>query len=139
LPINGDGLAEKASGQAVELVLTKYWLYNTQTGVGGEGMITKEMTIAEVLTRSPQTAVVFSLAGMDCLDCPTARAESIEDAAEAYDVDVDELIQQRNRTGDKPNFEAGNVYAFACFCFSGGSLFMPASRFLARSFCGWEP
>jgi hybrid cluster-associated redox disulfide protein len=60
-------------------------------------MITKEMTIAEVLTRSPQTAVVFLSAGMDCLECPSARAESIEDAAEAHGVDVEALIHQLNR------------------------------------------
>jgi hybrid cluster-associated redox disulfide protein len=60
-------------------------------------MITKEMTIAEVLTRSPQTATVFLTAGMDCLDCPSARAESIEDAADAHGVDVEDLVHQLNR------------------------------------------
>lgn len=60
-------------------------------------MITKEMTIAEVLVRSPQTATVFLSLGMDCLDCPTARGESIEDAAEAHDIDLDDLLHQLNR------------------------------------------
>jgi hybrid cluster-associated redox disulfide protein len=60
-------------------------------------MITKEMTIAEVLSMSPQTAAVFLSAGMECIDCPSARAESIEDAAEAHDIDVDDLIHQLNR------------------------------------------
>jgi hybrid cluster-associated redox disulfide protein len=60
-------------------------------------MITKEMTIAEVLVRSPQTATVFFSAGMDCLDCPSARAESIEDAAEAHGIDVEDLVHQLNR------------------------------------------
>jgi hybrid cluster-associated redox disulfide protein len=60
-------------------------------------MITKEMTIAEVLARSPQTAIVFLSAGMECIDCPSARAESIEDAAEAHDIDVDDLVHQLNR------------------------------------------
>ena len=60
-------------------------------------MITKEMTIAEVLTRSPQTATVFLNVGMDCLDCPSARAESIEDAADAHGVDVEDLVHQLNR------------------------------------------
>ncbi len=62
-------------------------------------MITKEMTIAEVLARSPQTAVVFLSAGMEmeCLDCPSSRAESIADAAEAHDIDVDDLVHQLNR------------------------------------------
>ncbi|MDH7576405.1 MAG: DUF1858 domain-containing protein [Bacillota bacterium] len=60
-------------------------------------MITKDMTIAEVLARSPQTAQVFLSYGMHCLDCPTARGESIEEAAEAHGINVDELLNQLNR------------------------------------------
>lgn len=60
-------------------------------------MITKEMSIAEVLARSPQTAAVFLSVGMDCIECPTARGESIEDAAEAHGVDVENLVHQLNR------------------------------------------
>ncbi len=60
-------------------------------------MITKEMTIAEVLVRSPQTANVFHFFGMNCLDCATARGESIEDAADAHGIDVDALLNQLNR------------------------------------------
>jgi hybrid cluster-associated redox disulfide protein len=60
-------------------------------------MITKDMTIAEVLARSPQTAQVFLSYGMHCLDCPTALGESIEEAAEAHGINVDELLNQLNR------------------------------------------
>lgn len=60
-------------------------------------MITKEMTIGEVIARSPQTAAVFLSFGMQCVDCPTARGESIEDAAEAHGIDLDELLHQLNR------------------------------------------
>lgn len=60
-------------------------------------MITKDMTIAEVLRRSPQTVQVFLSYGMHCIDCPTAREESIEEAAEAHGIDVEELLAQLNR------------------------------------------
>ncbi len=60
-------------------------------------MITRDMTVAEVLARSPQTAQVFLSYGMHCLDCPTARGESIEEAAEAHGINVEELLAQLNR------------------------------------------
>lgn len=60
-------------------------------------MITKEMTIAEVLARSPQTETVFFSLGMDCLDCSLAKGESVEDAAAAHGIDVEDLIHQLNR------------------------------------------
>ena len=66
-------------------------------GRGGRGMITKEMTIAEVLARSPQTETVFFSLGMDCLDCSLAKGESVEDAAAAHGIDVEDLIHQLNR------------------------------------------
>lgn len=60
-------------------------------------MISKEMTIGEVIAMSPQTAAVFLSFGMQCVDCPTAKGESIEDAAEAHGIDVDDLLHQLNR------------------------------------------
>ena len=66
-------------------------------GEEGEDLISKEMTIGEVIVRSPQTVAVFLSFGMHCVDCPTARGESIEDAADAHGIDVDDLLQQLNR------------------------------------------
>ncbi len=60
-------------------------------------MITKDMKIGEVLARSPQTAQVFLSFGMHCVDCPTAQGESIEEAAEAHGIDVEELLKELNR------------------------------------------
>jgi hybrid cluster-associated redox disulfide protein len=58
-------------------------------GKGGRDMITKEMT--------PQTEAVFFSLGMDCLECSSAKGESVEDAAEAHGIDVDDLVHQLNR------------------------------------------
>ena len=42
--------------------------------------ITKEMTIGEILRTNPDVAPVLMEAGMHCLGCPSAQAESLEEA-----------------------------------------------------------
>lgn len=58
--------------------------------------ITKEMTIGEVLTFDRTTAHIFMQAGMHCLGCPHATAESIADACAAHGTDADELVKNLN-------------------------------------------
>ena len=59
-------------------------------------MVTKDMTIAQVLNIHRGTAKVFIQFGMTCLGCPHATGESLEDAGNAHGVNVDELVHQLN-------------------------------------------
>jgi hybrid cluster-associated redox disulfide protein len=59
-------------------------------------MITKEMSIGEVLRMNRNTARIFMEFGMHCLGCPHATAESIQDAGAVHGVNVDELVHQLN-------------------------------------------
>lgn len=59
-------------------------------------MVTKEMTIREVLMLNPGTARIFMEFGMHCLGCPHATAESLEDACAAHGANADELVHQLN-------------------------------------------
>lgn len=54
--------------------------------------ITKEMTIGEILRKSPEVAPVLMEAGMHCLGCPSAQGESLEEAAMVHGIDIDALI-----------------------------------------------
>jgi hybrid cluster-associated redox disulfide protein len=54
--------------------------------------ITKEMTIGEILRKSPDVAPILLEAGMHCLGCPSAQGESLEEAALVHGIDVDELM-----------------------------------------------
>lgn len=56
-------------------------------------MITKEMSIGEVLRLDKTTAPIFMSYGMHCLGCPHATAESIEQAGAVHGVDVDALVR----------------------------------------------
>ena len=59
-------------------------------------MVTKEMSIREVLSLDPGTARLFMEFGMHCLTCPHATAESIEQAGAVHGINVDELVHQLN-------------------------------------------
>ncbi len=62
--------------------------------------ITKDMTIAEVLRTKPKTAQVLSQMGMQCLGCPTAAGETVEEAAQAHGVDANDLVTKLNAAED---------------------------------------
>ena len=54
--------------------------------------ITKDMTIGEIIRKNPEVAPVLLEAGMHCLGCPSAQAETLEEAAMVHGIDVDELM-----------------------------------------------
>ena len=60
-------------------------------------MITKEMTISEILRRYPETLPIFELYGLDCYDCQIAEFEQLEHGASVHKVDIDALIAELNR------------------------------------------
>ena len=59
-------------------------------------MITKDMSIMEVVTNYPDTIPVFMQSGMGCIGCAAAHFENIEQGALAHGIDVDELIASLN-------------------------------------------
>ncbi len=60
-------------------------------------MISKEMTVGQVLRLYPQTVQIFLGLGMHCLGCPSSTMESIEGAALTHGKDVDGLIKDLNK------------------------------------------
>ena len=59
-------------------------------------MVTKEMSIGEVLRMDRNTAPIFMSFGMHCLGCPHAMAESLEQASVVHGIDVDKLVESLN-------------------------------------------
>lgn len=58
--------------------------------------VTKDLVIGDVLDKYPETAEFFFAMGMHCLGCPAARGETIEEACQVHNADVDELIRKIN-------------------------------------------
>ena len=59
-------------------------------------MITKEMTIGEVIRVNPDNAEVLQSFGMGCVFCPSAAGESVEQAAMVHGLNLEELMKALN-------------------------------------------
>ncbi len=59
-------------------------------------MITREMTIAEIIVNHPQTIGVFRSFGLDCMECQIADYEEVEHGAGVHNVDIKELLKALN-------------------------------------------
>lgn len=60
-------------------------------------MITRHMTIADILSRYPQTITVFREFGLSCQECQIADFEEIEHGAGVHHIDVEVLLRELNR------------------------------------------
>ncbi len=60
-------------------------------------VITKDMSIIEVVQQYPATVEVFRRYGMGCFGCAAARFENIEQGANAHGIDVDALVADLNK------------------------------------------
>lgn len=58
--------------------------------------IIKEMTIGEVVRSYPESVEVLISYGMGCVGCPSAQAETIEEACKVHGLDVEQLIKALN-------------------------------------------
>ncbi len=63
--------------------------------------ITKQMTIAEVVVKWPETAGTFMEWGLYCYGCAVARYENIEQGAVAHGIPTDDLVKALNETIEK--------------------------------------
>ncbi len=60
--------------------------------------VTKNMSIAEVVMKWPETAGAFMENGLHCYGCAAARFETIEQGAMAHGVDPEKLIEAINNS-----------------------------------------
>jgi hybrid cluster-associated redox disulfide protein len=59
-------------------------------------IITKDMSIGEIVQQYPQTIEVFLRHGLMCFGCAIARFENIEQGASAHGIAIEPLIQDLN-------------------------------------------
>lgn len=60
-------------------------------------MINKDMTIGELIRKDPTKADVLMQFGMGCVGCPSAQAETIEEAALVHGLNLTELMDALNK------------------------------------------
>jgi hybrid cluster-associated redox disulfide protein len=59
--------------------------------------ITKENTIEEVVTKYPESVMVFMKHGLHCVGCHVSAFESVEEGAMAHGINVDALVADLNK------------------------------------------
>ncbi len=59
-------------------------------------VITKDMTIGEVLSLDEKLADIFMGFGMHCVSCPVSQMETIEEASEVHGIDTEFLLKKLN-------------------------------------------
>lgn len=59
-------------------------------------IITKKMTIAEIIRAKPKAAEILMRAGMGCVYCPGAAMETLEEGAKAHRIDIKKLVKDLN-------------------------------------------
>jgi hybrid cluster-associated redox disulfide protein len=60
-------------------------------------MITRKMSIDEVVRRFPEAVSIFERHGLGCVGCEAALFESIEQGAEVHGIDVELLVADLNK------------------------------------------
>lgn len=60
-------------------------------------MITRDMTIADIIGRYPQTIAVFRSFGLSCQECQIADFEDVEHGAGVHNVDIEQLLFELNK------------------------------------------
>ncbi|MCI5996080.1 MAG: DUF1858 domain-containing protein [Blautia sp.] len=58
--------------------------------------VTKDMVIGELLRMDPEMAGVLVAGGMHCVGCPSAQAETLEEAALVHGIEPDVLVARVN-------------------------------------------
>lgn len=58
--------------------------------------IKKNMTIGEIIRTKPEAAGILMSFGMGCVGCPSAQAETLEEAAMVHGINADELVKALN-------------------------------------------
>ena len=60
-------------------------------------MITKDMTIREVIMEKQEAAEILMTFGMGCVGCPSAQMETLEEAAAVHGMNLDNLLAALNK------------------------------------------
>ena len=59
-------------------------------------MVTKEMTIGNIIAIDQNIIAILLNYGMHCVGCPSAQAESLEEACMVHGLEVEPLVEEIN-------------------------------------------
>ena len=59
-------------------------------------MITKDLTIAEILSANKNAPDILMRHGMPCVGCPSVARETLSEACEVHGMDVEKVLEELN-------------------------------------------
>ncbi len=59
-------------------------------------VFTKDTTIGQVLDSNPKIKVVLEGFGMHCFGCPLSQMETLEEASQAHEIDLNFMLDKLN-------------------------------------------
>lgn len=59
--------------------------------------VSKDTLIGEIIEIDPGNAAILMAKGMHCPGCPAAAGETLEEACQVHNMDVDELLTTINK------------------------------------------
>lgn len=59
-------------------------------------MITKDLTIGEIIRIKDNAPQILMGFGMGCVGCPSAQSETIEEASKVHGLNLEELLEALN-------------------------------------------
>ncbi|MEF9982899.1 MAG: DUF1858 domain-containing protein [Oscillospiraceae bacterium] len=59
-------------------------------------LVTSQTLVGDILDKDSTTSKYFFEIGMECVGCPCARGETLEEACQVHSTDVDSLVQKLN-------------------------------------------
>lgn len=71
-------------------------------------MITKKMTLGEIVNNYPELAKLLMEKGLPCVGCHIASQETLEQGAEAHGLNPDDLVKQMNKKLKKTKKKENN-------------------------------
>jgi hybrid cluster-associated redox disulfide protein len=60
-------------------------------------MISKDMTIGEIVRNFPHSIEILMSFGMGCVGCPSAQSETLAEAAMVHGMDIEKLLEALNK------------------------------------------
>lgn len=58
--------------------------------------VNKDMIIADVIREVPGAIDILFAAGLGCVGCPASQMETLEEAAQVHNLDLDDLMKKLN-------------------------------------------
>ena len=57
---------------------------------------TKDMTLGQILSANPENSIILMGFGMHCCGCPMSQMETLEQACEVHELDLDFVLARLN-------------------------------------------